>query len=759
LQPEPADNAAHSDLVVRALDELVRAAHQWSLYGPEHPVAKQACDTAAEAFLALISERSHFTLTVVESGLLAEGQQLPDHASLRQLHQALHARQVAALTIHPALTWDEIAVLIGVLGTSAPDLAERGGARRALQEAGCQHLEIAEVDYTRFVPTSQAQWLSAFAGAQVNVHSTVEGLVGACLELAGERLHIAQAGSACERGLPMPFPVPVAPGAAEVDEIPLQAEIAALGEVALDDYVAVGLAWLVQASGEAMVECQPRERRQWREAVGERFAKLDPALQARIFRAPRQAGSRGPDLLAAIIADRSPDEIADLILARPAAVVGEPSASLERILRRTLTDERKLLAVEPLLRQRLMARGMSQDSFRNVVGLLLDQIAADTAMRVGGAVGRLGDFDAGSLPAGGTVDDWPELLRTLDADAVAASRVRVLLTMLPYEHDAARYLDLAGHLEACAVERAAAGDRGAVMEVVSALAREVDEGKPTRAPIAVSALQRLATEQVAQGLRETLAEVTAERRPELLEIAAKMGNECAEVLLEEAQRAEDPKLRSLALRLLADAGERGAAHVRHLLAQAPPDQVMSAAGAMIEGRHERFISHLAAGLGHRQPLVRLRVAEWLRRVPGLAAEQILIRALYDDDPGVQAQAAESLGEIGARGAVHALALVALKGQLHGRRFEVRKAAVRALGRIGCPEAVPALTEIMRKHGLLFRERVEELCALAAAALAQIPGPEAQQALADCATPGAAANARRAECAATGPATADGDRHG
>jgi len=94
------------------------------------------------------------------------------------------------------------------------------------------------------------------------------------------------------------------------------------------------------------------------------------------------------------------------------------------------------------------------------------------------------------------------------------------------------------------------------------------------------------------------------------------------------------------------------------------------------------------------------------------------------------QAAQSLGAIRAGGAVHALSLTARKGPLHGRAVEVRKAAVQALGKIGAPEAVPVLKEVLGRRSLLFRERAHEISELAAAALAQIESPEAQEALAE-----------------------------
>lgn len=720
-------------MVLRALDELVRAARQWSLYGSEHRLTREACDAAAEALVAMMSERKQFTLAVAESGLVAEGEELPDHAPLQQLHEAISRRQIAAVTVRPGLTRGEVAAVISVLATDPDELLERGGAGRVLSEAQCPHVDLTDVDYGRLVPESQAEWMSTFAGSEIGIQASVQNLASICLDALGDRVTTTQGGPASDRGVPMPFPIPVIEpkdGDAESEESSLEEQVGALPDVSPEDYVAVGLAWLIQASGEAVLESPSKVRRAWRETVAQRVASIDLPLQARIFRAPRQAGSTAPDMLAALAADRSPEQIADLILARPAAVVGEPSGSLERILRRTLTDERKLLALEPLLRERLMARGMSQDSFRNVVGLLLDQIATDMAMRVGGAVEWIGDFEDLPPSEGGTVEQWPELLKTISREAVAKSRASILLSMLKHDLDAAHYLDLVGHIEACAAERAAANDPG-VLDIVCSLAAEVDAGDPTRSPIAKAGLERLATREIAHAMRAALEKASAEQRLELIAVIGKMGNECAAILLEQIETAEDHQVRAVAARCLAEAGERGASEVRHLLAQGPFDVAMFTAAALVEGGDERFLSLLAAGFDHRQPAVRMRLAEWLGRIPGLASEQLLIRALYDEDPDVQARAAESLGALGATGAVHALSLAAKKGPLHGRALEVRKAAIEALGKLGSPEGVPVLEEIARKRSLLFRDRTHELAALAAAALACIAGPEAERALAEC----------------------------
>lgn len=723
----------------------MRAATQWALYGREHPITRQACDGAAQAIASMMADRSQFHLVVTDSGLSTSGSErapapdedaspvreepLPDRAPLRLLRDSLCRRQVAVVTFSPGLRADEVLALINLLATDPIELENAGGARLALMNAACQHVDIVEVDYSRYVPESQARWLSSFGAGPGSISNSVQNLVSVCIDIPGDRLHIADRAAMAERGVPMPFPVPImtsADGKQDLDNIALREQLAAMQGVSPEDYLAVGLAWLIQASGEAVMDAPARDRKAWRDTVKQRIAELDLSLQARVFRAPRQAGSAGPDVLAALVADRSPEQIADLIVARPAAVVGEPSAVLERILRRTLCDERKLLLVEPLLRERLMQRGMSQDSFRNVVGLLLDQIATDLAMHVEGGMHWLGDFDHAPPSARDVAEQWPDLVATVADDAVTQARVRVLLNLLPYPYDAGRYLDLVTFMQACAAERAAAKDAVA-LDIIEALAREADSRDSMRANIATAALQRLATADVARAMKATLADALPDQRPRFIAIMGKMGNECADVLLAETAQAEDPKLRALAVRALADAGERGAAEMRHLLAHGALDQVIFAATALIEAGAERFLRLLAAGFDHRQPLVRIALAERLARVGGLVSEQLLIRAMYDEDLGVQCRAAQSLGEMRAAGAVHALGQAARRGALHGRVFEVRKAAVQALGKIASPDAVPALKEITRRRSLLFRERAEQLSNMAAAALASIPDPAARQA--------------------------------
>jgi len=55
--------------------------------------------------------------------------------------------------------------------------------------------------------------------------------------------------------------------------------------------------------------------------------------------------------------------------------------------------------------------------------------------------------------------------------------------------------------------------------------------------------------------------------------------------------------------------------------------------------------------------------------------------------------------------------------------------VRGLGRLGRPEAAPVVAGVLERGGFFGRRRLREVQLAAIAALAQLPGPEAEAALA------------------------------
>jgi HEAT repeat protein len=109
------------------------------------------------------------------------------------------------------------------------------------------------------------------------------------------------------------------------------------------------------------------------------------------------------------------------------------------------------------------------------------------------------------------------------------------------------------------------------------------------------------------------------------------------------------------------------------------------------------------------------------------AELVLLEALRDGFPEVQAAAASSLARHPSDRAIAALSAV-LSGPFVLRRMSLVRPAVAALGRIGRAECLPPLRALLKRRSLLRRADVRELWMLASEALASIPDPDAEQVL-------------------------------
>ena len=119
------------------------------------------------------------------------------------------------------------------------------------------------------------------------------------------------------------------------------------------------------------------------------------------------------------------------------------------------------------------------------------------------------------------------------------------------------------------------------------------------------------------------------------------------------------------------------------------------------------------------------------RIGDPAALKVLCDGLLSETEHVPALAAYGLGSSGSPIAGAAL-LQALHGAMDNGRSEFARELIRALGRLGRPEATSDLAAILLRGGLWQRRRHRELKLAAAAALGRLPGDEAVGALAQAA---------------------------
>ncbi|MBI2972262.1 MAG: HEAT repeat domain-containing protein [Armatimonadetes bacterium] len=320
----------------------------------------------------------------------------------------------------------------------------------------------------------------------------------------------------------------------------------------------------------------------------------------------------------------------------------------------------------------------------------------------------------------------------IPVDAVARpeiQRTRALLQTFGaggHRHALARLIDTLPLLddrkfEAClhAVEREFAemeqvDDQVSMLADLAALSRRMEGA---RAELARSALHRILTTQVRDRLALALGRAVEPHHP-LATLIREAPDEAALLLLEFV--AEESRLsvrREIVDQLQALARGRIqllAAHLvdpRWYIAR----NVVTVLGAT--GQPEAA-PYLRAALSHADVHVRKEALHALAQIRTTEAVGLMAQALAHSDPQTQQAAAHWLGMTGSPDAADALIALVQSTPLH-EAVEVKREAIRSLGRLGTPEAEAALQRILSARGVFNRRQLDDLRAEARKALAAL----------------------------------------
>jgi HEAT repeat protein len=171
--------------------------------------------------------------------------------------------------------------------------------------------------------------------------------------------------------------------------------------------------------------------------------------------------------------------------------------------------------------------------------------------------------------------------------------------------------------------------------------------------------------------------------------------------------------------------------IERLRSGAAPARLRAAARIAGELQHPDLVAPLADLLGAEDRGVREEAVRALVRIGSEPAVNALASALDRDAPGLALAALHGLGSTGSAQAVPYLER-ALARALEARDVARAKEAIRALGRLGRPEAALALVGLLERRVRLGGGWLRELKAAAVSALAAVPGDEAVAALAQAA---------------------------
>jgi HEAT repeat protein len=324
-----------------------------------------------------------------------------------------------------------------------------------------------------------------------------------------------------------------------------------------------------------------------------------------------------------------------------------------------------------------------------------------------------------------STDDTSEATPSLDIDG--------LLRQLDECTSAGRYLDLGRRVTLLAERAFDEGGSDTCYRVSLRLAAHVHAKASARLrELAESFLRSLA-----QGarLRDVLTRALRagdEADREANQVLLALGNAAVPALLDAAAALESGKERERLVALLVALVDHALpVVVERLRPDDPPPRARAAARIAGELQHADLVAPLAGLLSASDRGVREEAARSLARMGSDAAVDALARALGSEAPGLAGIALHGLGSSGSARAVPPLHQ-ALEAAIEARDLARAKELIRALGRLGRPEAAHGLVGVLERRVRLGGGWLRELKSAAVAALAAVPGDDAVAALAQAA---------------------------
>ena len=229
-----------------------------------------------------------------------------------------------------------------------------------------------------------------------------------------------------------------------------------------------------------------------------------------------------------------------LVLDYPGSIVAERSEGLALILRRLLAHSKEAFVLERGIHDHALARGVPEPVYRNVVSLLLPNVAhrhTDSVPRV---------VEANVSPTDETATELADLFTTLDAPAMRHSRAAMLVDLLYSDLDAGNYSMVIRALVESVEQSTAAGQADTVLRTLEEfVAQRLELGAHTfgRKSVLESALQRCATDETIALLRQELSRRPAHRRTEIVRLFGWLGERGRKALVDLARRSFEARTR------------------------------------------------------------------------------------------------------------------------------------------------------------------------------------------------------------------------
>ncbi len=317
---------------------------------------------------------------------------------------------------------------------------------------------------------------------------------------------------------------------------------------------------------------------------------------------------------------------------------------------------------------------------------------------------------------------------TLPLDAPAgASSLDTLLDELGDCQNAASYLDLTRR---AITEAERARDAEVLFRVIDLLAEHVEAKEQRLGEIARSFLTTLCQGAAMSDLLERAARGESTEQIRAAQILALVGEAAAVAVLDRMSAYPEPVQRERLVPLLLALGDRAVPALMERLERVEREHARTAVHVLGMMQHPGAVPRLSDLALGSDPLLREEAARALVRIGSEDAVGGLARALRGDR--AREVVISSIQHLGVTASAHAVAPLghALERALEAKDVELSKEILRALGRVGRPEANVIFGSLMRRKAGLTGRWLKDVKVAAASALATVPGDQAVALLAE-----------------------------
>lgn len=693
-------------------------------YPEGHPLRAGAVVKAHDSLRGVLAGAAPLVLGVSRDGLL-QGQHKLDSIPAQRIAEALHRQRVALVFFDAAVEARELEQFLAAL-TVDPRLTEAAPIWERLAAAGVQGIAIEPVDYQGVVLTEdralpglepasiwEAIARELMAGRRLSPHAAERALMaqGSAADLAQWiELLIREAESGAAPGGSAAAPVePPGPAGNPASGGSLQ-------ESAPDAKAAAGgsgptAGQLGLAIGRAVTATLGRLRGPARQTATQQILDLGNRLPSALR----------PGLLQASVRGLAADE--DAVAALRTLAARQPAGVLSA-LRQIVAERGRLSPSATRVAQELVAAGRAQQEGASALD---PQVLA--AMR---QLYREADIDrlpqAAGTPtieppparrlAAGELPDLGERRDTLADPFLARQLTHTLLELIgnrepgqaPSEATLWRLEDLyRGFLLAGRIRQA--------IEIAEALRAMLEQARAAGGPDVElrRAVERLANREAIKALLQALPELPEDGAAAARDLIALLGAVAVRHLVGTLSEETDRTQRRLLLGLLSSLGPTVVPDATMLLGDSRWFVVRNMILLLRGVADQTSLPQVRRCAAHPDLRVRLEAIKSLFAFDQQMPIELLTKAINDPDPKLAEAAISLVGAYEIGQAVAPLAALLRRWDFFALRRPVRLRALKTLGRLGDPAALPLLEPFFKERLVQVRAREERIAAFAALA--------------------------------------------